>query len=43
MIDIQTLSLIDDRLRTILPATSDLSFGGGLMSCFAGTSFNFYL
>jgi ATP-dependent exoDNAse (exonuclease V) alpha subunit len=29
MIDIQTLSLIDDRLRTILPATSDLPFGGG--------------
>ena len=28
MIDIQTLSLIDDRLRSILPATSDLPFGG---------------
>jgi ATP-dependent exoDNAse (exonuclease V) alpha subunit len=28
MIDVQTLSLIDDRLRSILPATSDLPFGG---------------
>jgi hypothetical protein len=28
MIDIQTLSLIDDRLRSILPATSELPFGG---------------
>jgi hypothetical protein len=42
MIDIQTLSLIDDRLRSILPATSDLPFGG-LTSCFVGTSFNFHL
>ena len=28
MIDIKTLSLIDDRLRAILPATSDRPFGG---------------
>jgi ATP-dependent DNA helicase PIF1 len=28
IIDIQTLSLIDDRLRSILPATSELPFGG---------------
>jgi ATP-dependent DNA helicase PIF1 len=28
MIDIKTLSLIDDRLRAILPATSHLPFGG---------------
>lgn len=28
MIDIKTLSLIDDRLRSILPATSGLPFGG---------------
>ena len=28
MIDIKTLSLIDNRLRAILPATSDLPFGG---------------
>jgi ATP-dependent exoDNAse (exonuclease V) alpha subunit len=28
MIDIKTLSLIDDRLRAILPATSRLPFGG---------------
>jgi len=28
MVDIKTLSLIDDRLRTILPATSHLPFGG---------------
>ena len=28
MIDVQTLSLIDDRLRSILPANSDLPFGG---------------
>lgn len=28
MIDIKTLSLIDDRLRAILPGSSDLPFGG---------------
>jgi hypothetical protein len=28
IIDVQTLSLIDDRLQSILPATSDLPFGG---------------
>jgi ATP-dependent exoDNAse (exonuclease V) alpha subunit len=28
MIDLTTLSLIDNRLRAILPATSDLRFGG---------------
>ena len=28
MVDIKTLSLIDDRLRAILPATSHLPFGG---------------
>jgi ATP-dependent DNA helicase PIF1 len=28
MIDIKTLSLIDDRLRAILPAYSDQPFGG---------------
>jgi hypothetical protein len=28
MIDIKTLSLIDDRLRAIFPASSDQPFGG---------------
>ena len=28
MIDLKTLSLIDNRLRAIFPATSDLPFGG---------------